>query len=985
MVTVNAPDNTNDTTPTIGGTTDLPAGSVITVVVTDSAGAAQTLTATVQAGGTYSVDVVTPLAEGNYSATATATDTAGNSATVSDPGSVNSDAPALTVNAPDNTNDTTPTVTGTTDLPAGSVITVVVTDSAGAAQTLTATVQAGGTYSVDVVTPLAEGPYTAVASAEDSAGNTTTASDPGSVDTTPPALTVNAPDNTSDTTPTITGTTDLPAGSEVTVVVTDSAGAAQTLTATVQAGGGYSVDVATPLADGPYTADASATDAAGNTATANDPGSVNSDAPALTVNAPDNTNDTTPTITGTTDLPAGSTVTVVVTDSAGAQQTLTATVQAGGTYSVDVVTPLADGTYTALASATDTAGNTATASDPGSVDTLAPVLTVIAPDNTTDNTPTITGTTDLPAGSLVTVVVTDSAGAQQTLTATVQAGGGYSVDVATPLADGPYTADASATDAAGNTATASDPGSVDTLAPVLTVNAPDNTSDTTPALTGTTDLPGGSVITLVVTDNAGAQQTLVATVQPGGTYSVDVANPLAEGPYTVTASGQDPAGNVATATDPGSVNSLAPSLTVDAPDNTSDTTPTVTGTTDLPVGSEVTVVVTDSAGAVQTLTATVQAGGTYSVDVVTPLAEGPYTATASAQDSAGNTTTASDPGSVDLTPPVVTVDAPDNTSDTTPTVSGTTDLPAGSVITVVVTDSAGAVQTLTATVQAGGTYSVGVGTPLAEGPYTATASGTDAAGNTGTATDPGSVNSDAPALTVDAPDNTNDTTPAITGTTDLPEGTLVTITVTDSAGNVQTLIASVLADGTYSVDVGTPLAEGPYTATASAEDSAGNATTASDPGSVDATPPVITVNAPDNTRDNTPTITGTTDLPAGSVVTVVVTDVNGSSQTLTATVQADGTYSVDVATPLPDGPYTALASGVDAAGNGATADDPGSVDTTPPIVTVSAPDNTKGQYADDQRDDGPACGQRGDGGGDGQRWRAADAGGDGAAGRCVQR
>ena len=85
---------------------------------------------------------------------------------------------------------------------------------------------------------------------------------------------------------------------------------------------------------------------------------------------------------------------------------------------------------------------------------------------------------------------------------------------------------------------------------------------------------------------------------------------------------------------------------------------------------------------------------------------------------------------------------------------------------------------------------------------------------------------------------------------------------------------------------------------------------------------MITVNAPDNTRDNTPTITGTTDLPAGSVVTVVVTDVNGSSQTLTATVQADGTYSVDVATPLPDGPYTALASGVDAAGNGATADDP---------------------------------------------------------------
>ncbi|NOS73668.1 MAG: cadherin-like domain-containing protein, partial [Methyloglobulus sp.] len=87
-ITVSAPDNTNDSTPTITGTTDLPAGSVVTVTVTDSAGNAQALTAVVQPGGTYSVDVPAPLAEGNYSATATGADTAGNSATVSDPGSI---------------------------------------------------------------------------------------------------------------------------------------------------------------------------------------------------------------------------------------------------------------------------------------------------------------------------------------------------------------------------------------------------------------------------------------------------------------------------------------------------------------------------------------------------------------------------------------------------------------------------------------------------------------------------------------------------------------------------------------------------------------------------------------------------------------------------------------------------------------------------------------------------------------------------------
>ncbi|THJ44560.1 retention module-containing protein, partial [Aeromonas veronii] len=95
--------------------------------------------------------------------------------------------------------------------------------------------------------------------------------------------------------------------------------------------------------------------------------------PSITVNAPDNTNDTTPTITGTTDAPAGSTVTLVVTDANGNQQTLTATVQPDGSYSVDVTTPLAEGSYTVTATVTDPAGNTGTATDDGSVDIDDPV------------------------------------------------------------------------------------------------------------------------------------------------------------------------------------------------------------------------------------------------------------------------------------------------------------------------------------------------------------------------------------------------------------------------------------------------------------------------------------------------------------------------------------------------------------------------------------------------------------------------------------
>ena len=102
-------------------------------------------------------------------------------------------------------------------------------------------------------------------------------------------------------------------------------------------------------------------------------------------------------------------------------------------------------------------------------------------------------------------------------------------------------------DPAGNTSTATDPGSVDTTAPVITVNAPDNTNDPTPTITGTTDAPVGSTVTVVVTDSAGGTQTVTTTVQPGGTYSVDVPTALPEGGYTATATVEDSAGNIAIA------------------------------------------------------------------------------------------------------------------------------------------------------------------------------------------------------------------------------------------------------------------------------------------------------------------------------------------------------------------------------------------------------------------------------------------------------
>ncbi|WP_368462516.1 VCBS domain-containing protein, partial [Cobetia amphilecti] len=546
-LSVDAPALTSDTTPTIVGTTDAEDGSTVTLVITDSDGNEQTITATVE-NGTYSVDAETPLSEGEYSVEASVTDPAGNTATSNDVGEIDASAPALTVDAPALTSDTTPTIVGTTDADDGSTVTLVITDSDGNEQTVTATVE-NGTYSVDAETPLSEGEYSVEASVSDTAGNTATSNDVGEIDASAPALTVDAPALTSDTTPTIVGTTDAEDGSTVTLVITDSDGNEQTVTATVE-NGTYSVDAETPLSEGEYSVEASVTDPAGNTATSNDVGEIDASAPALTVDAPALTSDTTPTIVGTTDADDGSTVTLVITDSDGNEQTVTATVE-NGTYSVDAETPLSEGEYSVEASVTDPAGNTATSNDVGEIDASAPALTVDAPALTSDTTPTIVGTTDAEDGSTVTLVITDSDGNEQTVTATVE-NGTYSVDAETPLSEGEYSVEASVTDPAGNTATSNDVGEIDASAPALTVDAPALTSDTTPTIVGTTDAEDGSTVTLVITDSDGNEQTVTATVE-NGTYSVDAETPLSEGEYSVEASVTDPAGNTATSNDVGAL------------------------------------------------------------------------------------------------------------------------------------------------------------------------------------------------------------------------------------------------------------------------------------------------------------------------------------------------------------------------------------------------------------------------------------------------
>ena len=106
----------------------------------------------------------------------------------------------------------------------------------------------------------------------------------------------------------------------------------------------------------------------------------------------------------------------------------------------------------------------------------------------------------------------------------------------------------------------------------------------------------------------------------------------------------------------------APTLTITGGPTvtTTDTTPTITGTSD-EIGGTVTVTITDSTG-IQTLTAIVDDNGDWTVTITDPT-EGPHTVTANVNDAAGNSTSATQE---------LTVSAPQTNGGS----SGSTDSPA---------------------------------------------------------------------------------------------------------------------------------------------------------------------------------------------------------------------------------------------------------------------------------------------------------------------
>uniref|UniRef100_UPI002494EA41 Ig-like domain-containing protein n=1 Tax=Pseudoalteromonas arctica TaxID=394751 RepID=UPI002494EA41 len=921
-INIDALMDTNDTTPNVSGTSSAANGTIITVSITDSNDITNTVQTTVT-DGIWSVEAPVDLAEGSYEVEASVTDGSGNTSTATENGVVDTTIPNIAVNDVTVTDDTTPTITGTANAPQGSTVSVEITDSNNITHTVTTTLGVNGTWSVAATQVLAEGTFTVSASVSDAAGNEATATGTGEIDTIAPTLVLTSPGSSSDITPTLSGTSDAVEGTVINFTVVDDQGNTQTFTTTVDADGNFSVEVPTAIAEGPYSIEANISDVAGNSTDITGNGTIDTSAPSITVDAPVLTNDSTPTVTGTSDAP-NSTITVTFTDAANDVQSIDVQTDINGNWSATPTGTLAEGNYNVSASITDAAGNTGTGTDTGEVDITAPDLEII-PSFLLGNLVSLSGDSDLPGGSVITIteyLVGGLVGA--TYTATTNPDGTWGLaNITVPLLNLAYVT-ASATDAAGNVRTINTLD-FDNVAPDLTVSVDALSNDSTPVISGTTDMGQGTVINITVTDSEGESQAFTAIVQADGSWSADVPAELAQGQYTVVAEVRDSVGNLTTQQTQGEIDSVAPTLIVNEVNATIDTTPTISGTSN-EIGADVSIIIGG-----QTLTATVGTDGNWQVDVPVALVDGDYTAQVSITDDANNISSTTIDLTIDTQVPVIVLNDTTVFNTNTPIISGTSTEPQNTVVDIVITDSNGDIHTLTAIVDASGDWQV-TAPSLPDGNYDVEVSITDDAGNQGVDTGSSFIDTQAPSITINALGTINNSTPTISGTSNEPENTSITVTVTDG-DSTETYTTVVGAGGAWTVDITDALTDGEVTVSASVTDAAGNESVANSTAMLNTNAPTININTIADTNDQTPAISGTSSAADNTEITVVITDVNNVSHTVTTTV-VGGVWSVDATDILPEGEFTVSAS-VTEGGLTSNATGGGVIDLTPPALNIT--------------------------------------------------
>ncbi|HAS0862072.1 TPA: Ig-like domain-containing protein [Enterobacter hormaechei subsp. xiangfangensis] len=978
-----------------GTSANLAEGTLVTVTLNG-----KNYTATTAADGTWSLTVpaadLTGLGQASYTLNATATNGVGNSVSNTANLLVDTALPTVTINtiAGDNVINAAEVAAGQTlsgkvaNAEAGNTVTVTI-----GGNTYTATVQSDLTWSVNVpesvLTALGNGDLTVSATVTNGHGNMGTGERDVTIDASLPGLRVNtvAGDDVINSIEhgqnlIVSGTSDgLAAGTTLTVTVNG-----KTYAASVLADGSWTAAI--PAADVGALAAGTMTVTVAGQSTAGNPVSISHDvtvdlaAVAISIDAIATDDVINAAEKGVDLVLSGSTSNVeenqTVTVTFGGK-TYTAKVDADGNWTATVpsadLAGLKDGDASVQVSVTNAHGNSASAGREYSVDATAPTVTIdtVAGDNVINGSEAaagvaISGTTTAEVGQTVTVTLGGNS-----YTAQVQQGGVWSVNVPgtdlSALADNGYTVQASVSDAAGNPGSAGKAITFDTTPPTVSFNVVAGDDVINSVEHGQAQIVSGTATGASVGDKVvitiGSNQ-YTTTVDASGKWSVgvpaSVISALTDGTVTLSATITDSAGNSSTQTHDVVVNTASVALTVNTLSGDDVINAAEAGASLVINGSSAqfasgTQVTINLNG--KSYTATIQSDGSWTTTVpaadVGTLADGAsYQVSVSAQDSAGNSASATHTISVDTSAPVISVNTLSgddvlNAAEAQQalTVQGSSSAEAGQTVTVTLGG-----KTYTALVANDGTWTMDVPAvdlaALSQGALTVTASVNDKAGNSGQTTHTLTVDTIAPAVTIstvaddDIVNNAEQLAgQTISGTTTAEQGQTVTVSF-----NGHSYQATVAANGSWSVFVPgrdfLGLSDGDYTITATVSDKAGNPGSATHDVTLNGDVPTIAINtfAQDDivnaAEHGTPlVISGTTDAPAGQTVTITL---NG--KTYTATVQNDGTWSYTVGsadvTALADGgSYVINAQVSNAIGNSVSDNHTVTVDLTAPSMGIS--------------------------------------------------
>ncbi|MCS7459565.1 Ig-like domain-containing protein [Paenibacillus doosanensis] len=789
----------------------------------------------------------------------------------------------------------------------------------------TVTANESGSWSLDYTsTALPDGSFSLTATATDRSGNTSdpSAAFPVAIDTAT-HVSITSPVNgssTKESKPVISGTAE-PGDTIVVkidgIMVSDSVIAGND--------GKWSFTTTDALTEGVHTVDATAADAAGNTADAVQVSFTIDSSTFVAIAAPANgskTKETKPVISGTVE--AGDTIVlkidgVMVSDSVIADT--------DGKWSFTTTNALTEGVHTVDATATDTLGNTADAAQVSFTIDSSTFVTIAAPadsSTTKESKPLISGTAE-PGDTIVVkideVVVSDS----------VIAGndGKWSFTPSNALIEGVHTVDAMATDTLGNTANAEQVNFTIDSSTFVAIAAPANgstTKESKPLISGTAEA-GDTVVVKI--DGVMVSDTVIAGND--GKWSFTTSDGLTEGVHIVDATATDTLGNTADAAQVSFTVDTSTFVAIAAPadgSTTKETKPVISGNAE--AGDTIVlkidgVMVSDS----------VIAGndGKWSFTTTSALTEGVHTVDATATDTLGNTADAVQVNFTIDSSTFVAIAAPadgSTTKETKPVISGTAE--AGDTIVlkidgVMVSDS----------VIAGndGKWSFTTTDALTEGVHTVDATATDTLGNTANAEQVNFTIDSSTFVAIAAPadgSTTKETKPVISGTAEAGDTVVVKI---DGVMVSDTVIAG--NDGKWSFTTTNALTEGVHTVDATATDTLGNTADAAQVSFTIDSSTFVAIAAPANgstTKESKPVISGTAE--AGDTIVLKIDGVMVSDSVIAGN---DGKWSFTPASALTEGVHTVDATANDTLGNIADAVQVSFTVDTSTNVAISAPAN----------------------------------------------